>query len=179
MASIITHAVGALSLSVCFPKGTLSRNTIVAGILFSMLPDADVVGFYSGIPYDSPLGHRGFSHSLLFAALITGIAGYWFRKEHSFRNNTIFLFLCTVSHGVMDAMTSGGLGVGFFIPFDMTRYFFTYRPVLVSPIGVSEFLGPVGIAVIKSEIKYIWIPCIFFMGAAYFTLYKRSKVSQT
>ena len=29
----------------------------------------------------------------------------------------VVLFLSTISHGILDAMTSGGNGVGFFIPF--------------------------------------------------------------
>jgi inner membrane protein len=34
-----------------------------------MLPDLDVVTFKLGIPYASPWGHRGISHSLLLALL--------------------------------------------------------------------------------------------------------------
>jgi hypothetical protein len=30
----------------------------------------------------------------------------------------------TASHGMLDAMTDGGLGVAFFAPFDNARYFF-------------------------------------------------------
>nr|HRC76832.1 rhodanese-like domain-containing protein [Kouleothrix sp.] len=32
-------------------------------------------------------------------------------------------------HGVLDAMTDGGLGVAFFAPFSATRYFFPFRPI--------------------------------------------------
>jgi inner membrane protein len=43
------------------------------------------------------------------------------------------------SHGILDAMTDGGLGVAFFSPFDDTRCFFPFRPIKVSPIGLSFF----------------------------------------
>jgi len=36
-----------------------------------------------------------------------------------------YLFLATASHGVLDAMTNGGLGVAFFSPFDNRRSRFT------------------------------------------------------
>ena len=39
----------------------------------------------------------------------------------------LYLFLSTASHGVLDALTDGGLGVAFFSPFDQTRYFFPFR----------------------------------------------------
>jgi membrane-bound metal-dependent hydrolase YbcI (DUF457 family) len=61
----------------------------------------------------------------------------------------------TASHGVLDAMTDGGLGIAFFAPFDNTRYFFPFRPVKVSPIGLS-FFSARGLDVIWSEL--LWAP---------------------
>ena len=57
-------------------------------------------------------------------------------------------------------MTNGGLGVAFFSPFDTTRYFFPVRPVLVSPIGVSEFFNAYGVRVLISEAVWIWLPSL-------------------
>lgn len=36
------------------------------------------------------------------------------------------LFLCLMSHRILDAFTNGGLEIGFFIPFDNARYFFPW-----------------------------------------------------
>ena len=36
----------------------------------SVLPDVDFVAFMVGIPYPHPFGHRGMTHSLLFATII-------------------------------------------------------------------------------------------------------------
>src|SRR6267378_8050335 len=44
-----------------------------------------------------------------------------------------FFFLATASHGLLDAMTNGGLGVAFFAPFCDTRYFLPWQPIVVSP----------------------------------------------
>ena len=42
----------------------------------AMLPDADVIAFTFGVPYGDMFGHRGFTHSLFFAAF-TGAAATW------------------------------------------------------------------------------------------------------
>jgi len=65
-----------------------------------------------------------------------------------------------ISHGILDAMTSGGKGVGFFIPFDNERFFFPFRKIKVSPIGVEKFFSEWGIKVILSDLKCILIPCL-------------------
>ena len=67
-------------------------------------------------------------------------------------------FLVTVSHGILDAMTDGGLGVAFFSPFDTTRYFFLWRPIRVSPIGVGRIFSAQGAAIMASEMEYVWLP---------------------
>ena len=61
-------------------------------------------------------------------------------------------------------MTNGGMGVGFFIPFDATRYFFPFYPIEVSPIG-GGFFSARGLVVIKNELLWIWLPSIVFAGA--------------
>lgn len=171
MATIISHAVVALTAGKMIPHKGITTPVLVAGMILSMLPDADVIAFGMGIPYESQFGHRGITHSILFAVGISVIITLLFhRKQHydfkSFLSINLFLFVSTVSHGILDAMTTGGLGVGFFIPFSDQRYFLPFRPILVSPIGLENFLSSWGMAVIKSEIKYIWIPCaILFVGS--------------
>ena len=70
MATVITHFIVAGSLSSMAPK-TIPRLrvTFVLGIL-AMVPDLDVIGFQLGVSYSDPLGHRGFTHSILFAMLV-------------------------------------------------------------------------------------------------------------
>jgi inner membrane protein len=67
-------------------------------------------------------------------------------------------FLVTASHGMLDAITNGGLGVAFFAPFDNSRHFFSWRPVLVSPIGIVPFFSRYGLDVLISELVWIWLP---------------------
>ncbi len=69
-----------------------------------------------------------------------------------------YFFLATASHGLLDAMTDGGLGVAFFAPFENRRYFLLWRPIHVSPIGIGRFFSERGVAVVESELLWIWLP---------------------
>jgi inner membrane protein len=69
-----------------------------------------------------------------------------------------YLFLATASHGFLDAMTDGGLGVAFLAPFDDHRYFLPWTPIRVSLIGLGRFFTSRGAAVIRSELLWIWVP---------------------
>ena len=166
MASPFSHAVAALSIGSCFYRSQIPKRVWVAGALCSVLPDIDVVGFRCGIHYGDFWGHRGFTHSLLFAALLAGTAAaLLYRSSMSgIGRFTLFayLFLATASHGLLDAMTNGGLGVAFFSPFDNHRYFLPWRPILVSPISVHRFFTGRGYAVLQSELQWIWLPAILF-----------------
>jgi len=63
----------------------------------------------------------------------------------------------TASHGLLDALTNGGRGIAFFAPFSDHRYFFPWRPIQVSPIGVG-FFSARGLRVLASEAGWIWLP---------------------
>ena len=161
MASAFSHAIVALAMGKAFPSKELSWRELSVGALCSVLPDLDVLGFYFGIQYGDMWGHRGMTHSVVFSALLAGmLVGVWYRGKPVVAMTKLFLyfFLCIASHGVLDAMTNGGLGVAFFSPFDTTRYFFPVRPVIVSPIGVSEFFSAQGARILASEALWIWLP---------------------
>jgi inner membrane protein len=133
------------------------RNVFVAGIIGSMLPDADVIGFALGVPYASTFGHRGFTHSICFALIVSLILLLITRPQRRL-SALAFLFLCTISHALFDAMTNGGLGIAFFSPFSNHRYFFPWRPIRVSPIGRASLHRMLPVFV--SELKWVWLPMI-------------------
>lgn len=167
MASAFGHAYAAFSIGSGFPDKIRNWKFLSLGIICSILPDADVISFSLGIPYEAFWGHRGFSHSIVFAFLLGLLVTFLFYKN-SFRTNTwlpyvLFLSFCTISHGILDAMTTGGLGVAFFSPFDNSRYFFPWRPIKVSPIGAGNFFSEWGIRVIKSEAIWIGIPFTLYL----------------
>jgi inner membrane protein len=150
----------------------------VAGVACSVIPDLDVIGFHFGIHYGDFWGHRGFTHSLLFAVLLAGAVAVvmsW-RRTSGIGRFALFgyLFLATASHGLLDSITNGGLGVAFFSPFNNNRYFLPWRPVRVSPIAVTRFFTPRGFTIIQSEFVWIWLPAILF-AAMVLTLRRKSR----
>jgi inner membrane protein len=177
MATAVTHGFIGAALG----KGSQFRNMPprfwVLSVLCSILPDADVIGFHFGIRYGDLFGHRGFSHSLLFALLVGFIVVFAaFRDTPRFSKAwwglVVYFFVVTASHGLVDAMTSGGLGIGFFIPFDDTRYFLPWRPIRVSAIRLGSFFGSSRtLAVLRSEFLWVWLPML--AAAVSFSLYQR------
>ena len=167
MASIFGHAFSALAVGSGFNKKLTNWKFFILGMACSILPDADVITFKFGIAYNSFWGHRGFSHSFLFALIIgVLVVATFYRKGFSTRHRMFlvsYFFICTASHSFLDAMTSGGYGVAFFSPFENTRYFFPWRPIHVSPIGIDVFFGKEGKRVILSELIWIGVPGLFFI----------------
>src|SRR5262245_10876916 len=159
MPTIFTH--GALGFTAMRPVfgSTPDRRLLLASILLPILPDADAL-LTPWIPYAHPFGHRGFTHSLFFAALAgaggaaLAVRGKW---GHSFLKLAIFFAAITASHGLFDAMTSGGLGVAFFAPFDNTRYFLPWRPIPVSPMSAAGLMTSRGLRVIRWEFALFWL----------------------
>jgi inner membrane protein len=163
MASALTHAIAAVALTRTLSRLKRDWRFWTLAVTSAILPDADVVGFALGIEYGDLLGHRGFSHSLMFAALwsllvVSGEYRNLVKFSRHWWSMVGLFFLVTVSHGILDAMTNGGLGVAFFSPFDTARYFFPWRPIRVSPVGVGRFFSEQGAAILASEIEYVWLP---------------------
>jgi inner membrane protein len=148
MASIGHVAVG-LALGRVFDQRPRSMALLS---LLSILPDADVVGFAFGIPYAAPLGHRGASHSLAVAAVLSlGAAALLQRTSRaSYARALTCALIVALSHGLLDTLTDGGKGVALFWPFSTERYFAPVRPIPVAPIGAS-FVSMRGLNVVLWE----------------------------
>ena len=80
----------------------------------------------------------------------------------TFARAFVFLFVAIGSHGVLDALTNGGLGVALLWPASGDRFFApeALRVIEVSPIGLTPFLSARGVAVLESELWWIWLPAL-------------------
>ena len=160
MPTIFSHPAVPLALRFGLGKEIVSRRLLLAGVAASILPDLDVVAFSFGIPYEHPFGHRGFSHSFFFAALVALLGACAHRSlDSSFGIAFGFLFLATASHGILDAFTNGGLGIALFWPWSGERYFARYQLIEVAPISISHFFSSWGARVLLSELRWVWLPC--------------------
>ncbi len=167
MASAFGHACAALTLGKVYTNKRLPILFWVLTIICSIIPDADVIGFKFHIDYASTFGHRGFTHSILFALIMGFIATFIFTKLSSVSKKqnwkfVVYFFLVTLSHSLLDACTTGGLGVAFFSPFSNHRYFFPwfFRRIKVSPIEVHSFFSDWGVKVLFSEFIWIGLPSL-------------------
>ena len=64
------------------------------------------------------------------------------------------------SHGLLDAMTDGGLGVALLWPISNHRYFAPWRPIPVAPIGARMLSGR-GLEVVTTELLY-FLPLLIY-----------------
>jgi len=175
--SVISHPIVPISLACIAGREKIPPRLVWAGVLASVIPDADVIGYRLGIPYGDLLGHRGFSHSLIFAALLAGIG---LLRWRSLGPNPLtvlgFLFLSAASHSFLDAATNGGLGIAFFSPFSNERFFLPWRPIQVSYLSVSRFFTDRGWLVLRSEVIWVWLPFLA-MGISGFLIRRGMKRS--
>ena len=159
MPTVMTHAVVGLTLGTLttFPR---RWSFWVLSALLPMVPDFDVIGLPLGVPFLSMWGHRGISHSLVGALVIGLVTAALLARTLGARLVPLALYfaLITATHGVLDALTTGGPGVAFFAPFDDTRYFFPWRPIPVSPLP-RNFFTAWGWYVFRSELAMVWLPC--------------------
>ena len=170
MPSVFTHAVAGLSLGACFLRPDVPKIVLAVGAACAVAPDLDVTGLTIGFGLDHPLGHRGFSHSIAFAALLALVCAWALRRRVGPAVGAgllwLYFFACTSSHGVLDALTNGGRGVAFLMPFSDQRYHFPVRPIEVSPLGVREFFTERGVTIIANEFVWVWLPAALIAALA-------------
>jgi inner membrane protein len=139
-------------------------GAMTAFSMLALLPDADVIAFAFGIPYEAPWGHRGASHSFVFALWMTLVIVAIARRAGAPPLRT---FLCVgltaLSHGILDTLTDGGLGCALLWPFSYERMFAPITPIPVAPIG-PYMLSKRGLYVVMVELV-LFAP--FFLYATF------------
>src|SRR5258706_7306031 len=123
VASVFTHPIVPVALAIAVGRRRVSLPLVAVGMAASVLPDLDVVGLRLGIPYGSDFGHRGFTHSLIFAAAVAFVATAGAAWWHASRAATfMFVLLSSASHGLLDMLTTAGSGVEYFYALFTHRY---------------------------------------------------------
>jgi len=158
MPTVFSHAMLPLAASAALGRRRIPPRLAMLGAMLALLPDLDVIGFPLGIGYGSQWGHRGFTHSLVFALLAAGLAASLWRGARSL-TAFLFLFACVVSHPLLDLLTDGGQGVMLLWPFDDRRLFLDWQPIRVSPIG-ARFFTERGLETVRSELLLVWLPAL-------------------
>ncbi len=167
MPTILSHAAVPLALGIGLGKDLVPRRVMWAGVALSILPDMDVLAFRLGIPYANALGHRGFSHALLTAFAVAAFAACLLEKPATrrFTGTWLFLFIAMASHGLLDTLTTGGLGIALLWPKSEQRFFAPWQVIRVSPLSLQRFMDGRGLAVLYSELLWIWLPGLALASA--------------
>lgn len=160
MTTLISHPLPLLAVGLALGPRIIPPRLLLAGLLFTLLPDADMLAFKLGIAYTDAFGHRGFSHSLLFAGLTGTFAALACRLLSCGPLKAFaWVALAAASHSLLDAATDGGLGVAWLWPWSEQRFFLPWRPIEVSPF-INGFFSQRGLAVLASEARWVWLPCL-------------------
>lgn len=129
----------AVGLAVSRHAGGLPRRwamPLLAGL--AVLPDLDVVANLLGAGYFSPIAHRGIFHSPFFAALVALGAALLARALGGEPLRWGLLVLLAVgSHGLLDSLTEGDLGVPLAWPFSARRFHAPRVPFPMTPVRLS------------------------------------------
>ncbi|MEI4946339.1 metal-dependent hydrolase [Aeromonas caviae] len=68
-----------------------------------------------------------------------------------------------LSHSLLDSLTTGGKGVGWFWPWRDERFFAPWQMIRVAPFKLEAYLTARGEAVILSGLYWIWLPGVVVM----------------
>lgn len=161
MASIFGHIAASCALGAAFFPAQARPAVLATAAFCAAAPDLDVLAFRFGVHYESIWGHRGWTHSLVFAAglgLLAAVA--LFRQRPDFWKIALFCILATLSHPLLDMLTNGGRGCALWWPLSDGRLFFPLRPIQVSPLGAGAFFSEWGLEVLRSEAVWIGLPAL-------------------
>lgn len=132
MSSILGHGLAGLAAyQVVQRPARLPGGAFGVGLALALalLPDLDVLGM---VLWPGRFYHRGFSHSLLFAAGLAAAAGGLLSLDHWRRFPRLWaglLVVCLV-HPLLDFFMAGGPGVPLFWPWDLNSF---HAPVPLLP----------------------------------------------
>ena len=159
MATPLSHMAVPLALTAALGSDIVPPGLLALALVGAVLPDLDALGLWLGIPYAHPFGHRGITHSLPFAVALAG-AGTLLAPEAEPHIAFGVLLVSAASHGLIDALTNGGLGIALFSPFSHQRFFLPWRVIEVSPLRPSALFSRRGFEVLRSEMRWVWVPCL-------------------
>lgn len=158
----LTHIV----LGACIGEATagkiLGRKAMVAGALAQSIPDIDFLAYFWLDQTDNLLAHRGFTHSIIFALVITAILSAGSRKifhkrKFTWRYGLLLFGLNIFCHLFIDAFNA--YGVGWFEPFTHQRFSFHLLFVADPLFSIWPFLGLIAMLVFYRRIavkKMAW-----------------------
>ena len=176
MPSSLSHAIAGLTVGVVLRPVSPTRRFWWAAGLCAVLPDLDAIGRpFGSVGLESIAGgHRGFTHSMVFALAFGAVVAWSFFRGNEWDETRGRLWLCfalaTATHGVLDALNTKGEGVKFLSPFSDDRFTFPWQPIdpYATPAGANVL-----VRLFANELLWVALPCALLVGVL--TLVRRAR----
>lgn len=177
----LTHiAIGGIVGDI-FAGKHLGRKAMIAGALFQSLPDIDFVASFWLDPVSDFIVHRGITHSILFALIITPLLALLVHRIFSaqpvsFKTWVLFIGTEIVLHLFLDAFNA--YGTGWFEPFSNARVSFNAIFVADPLFSILPVIAFIMLFFKNKEYPWRqrWINVSLSMVAVYLTLSIVSKL---
>ncbi len=162
----LTHIALGACMGEAFAGKTVGKKAMLWGVLAQSVPDIDFVAAFWLDTSSNLLTHRGFTHSILFAVIITllmaVLAERWHRPHNiSFRRWVFFFGAAILTHIFLDAFNN--YGVGWFEPFNHLRISFNIIYVADPFFSIVPGIALVMLLLLKQKNKkrhYWWKFCL-------------------
>jgi inner membrane protein len=138
----LTHIAVGACMGEAFAGKTVGRKAMLWGAMAQSIPDIDFLASFWMDSASNLLAHRGFTHSVLFAILITpcmAMAAERLHRPHniSLKKWLLFFGSAVLGHLFLDAFNN--YGVGWFEPFSQKRI--SFNAIYVADPFFSVWLG--------------------------------------
>ncbi|MEP7169140.1 MAG: metal-dependent hydrolase [Bacteroidota bacterium] len=140
----ITHIVLGAAIGEAMLGKKIGKKGMLWGALANSLPDIDVAANFFADPVNALLIHRGITHSIFFAVVISPLLAYLFYKTHlkhflSYKLCWLFFLIAIIAHDAIDVCTA--YGTGLLEPFSHQRFsldsIFVADPLYTLPLIIS------------------------------------------
>lgn len=157
----LTHIVSGACIGEAIAGKQLGKKALLLGAIAQSLPDIDIVVSPFLSPTDDLLAHRGITHSLLFAIIITPLLAYISRlifqkSQVSFRKWLWFWAAGLFIHLFIDAFNA--YGTGWLEPFSHYRVSFNTLFVLDPLFTICPLIACIALIILrnKSNKRALW-----------------------
>lgn len=169
----LTHIAIGACMGEAFAGRTVGRKAAVWGLLAQSIPDVDFLAVFWTDTSGNLLAHRGFTHSILFAIIISFVmatlAEKWHRPHNiSYTHWFVFFASAIFGHIFLDAFNN--YGVGWFEPFNHVRVSFNMLYVADPFFSIAPGIAFIMLVLVKKKSKkrIFWWKFGLSISAVYF-----------
>ena len=163
-----SHSVAGLALGTTPFSRKVPRRIWWLAPLCAAIPDLDTLWSFGMQGSHAWYAHRGITHTPAFAVVLAFVvlraAFPEVDSPAERRRIWLALFLATVSHGLLDALSTPGPGIPFLFPFSTERFKFAWLPIRANPNAFHHGVVRLLLKSIGPELLWIWIPSLALLG---------------